>query len=46
MEALWQRNIAGRQVPEPPGIRLCTAFFNTEDEVQRVAEALREIAKS
>jgi L-cysteine/cystine lyase len=46
VEALWHRNIAGRQVPEPTGIRLCTAFFNTEDEVQRVAEALTEIARS
>ena len=46
VEALWQRHIAGRQVPGPPGIRLCTAFFNTEDEVQRAAEALKEIAKS
>lgn len=46
VEALWERHIAGRQVPEPFGIRLCTAFFNTEDEVQRVAEALERIARS
>ncbi len=46
VEALWQHHIAGRQVPEPSGIRLCTTFFNTEDEMQRVAEAVMEIARS
>ncbi|MFH1141134.1 MAG: aminotransferase class V-fold PLP-dependent enzyme [Chloroflexota bacterium] len=45
VEALWGRHIAGRQVPEPFGIRLCTAFFNTEDEVQQVAGALEGIAR-
>ena len=44
VEALWERGIAARQVPNPEGIRLCTAFFNTEEEVQRVVEALGEIA--
>lgn len=45
VEALWDRGIAGRQVPNPEGVRLCTAFFNTEEEVQRVAEALHEIRR-
>ena len=46
VEALWERGIAGRQVQNPDGVRLCTAFFNTEDEIQRVGKALREIAES
>ena len=46
VEALWQKHIAGRQVPDPAAVRLCTAFFNTEDEIHRVGEALAEIAKS
>jgi selenocysteine lyase/cysteine desulfurase len=33
-------------VQNPDGVRLCTAFFNTEDEIQRVGEALQEIAES
>ncbi len=45
VEALWKQGIAGRQVPEPLGVRLCTAFFNTEEEVQRVCEAVVEIAR-
>ena len=46
VEALWERGIAGRQVQNPDGVRLCTAFFNTVDEIQRVGEALKEIAGS
>ncbi len=44
VEELWQRGIAGRQVAFPEAVRLCTAFFNTEDEVQQAAAAVREIA--
>ncbi len=46
VQALWQQHIAGRQVPDPAAVRLCTAFFNTEEEIHRVGEALAEIAKS
>ncbi|MFC1935524.1 aminotransferase class V-fold PLP-dependent enzyme [Chloroflexota bacterium] len=46
VEALWSRGIAARQVSNPEGVRLCTAFFNTEEEIQRVAEALGEIVGS
>ena len=46
VEALWQHGIAGRQVQYPEGVRLCTAFFNTEEEIQRVGEVLGKIARS
>ena len=42
-EALWEKGIAGRQVSNPTGVRLCTAFFNTEEEIERVGVALMEI---
>ena len=45
VDALWERSIAGRQVTDPEGLRLCTAFFNTEEEIERVGEALGEIAR-
>ncbi len=45
VDALWERNrIAVRAVATPPAIRISTAAFNTEDEVDRVLEALKVIA--
>ncbi|MEE8443605.1 MAG: aminotransferase class V-fold PLP-dependent enzyme [Dehalococcoidia bacterium] len=44
VDALWERGISCRPVPNPEGIRLCTAFFNTEEEIQRVGQALGEMA--
>ncbi|MBI4338681.1 MAG: aminotransferase class V-fold PLP-dependent enzyme [Chloroflexi bacterium] len=46
VEMLWGRGIAARQVPTPPAVRLCTAFFNTEEEVERVGAVLAELAGS
>tara|TARA_Y100000310_G_C20265633_1_gene615652 strand:- start:152 stop:484 length:333 start_codon:yes stop_codon:yes gene_type:complete len=46
VEALWERGVACRQVQNPDAIRLCTAFFNTEDELQRVGVEVRTIAGS
>ena len=43
VEALWEKGIAGRQVSDPAAVRLCTAFFNTEDEIEQVGRALMDI---
>ncbi len=43
VEALWEKGIAGRQVSNPPAVRLCTAFFNTEEEIERVGQTLMEL---
>ena len=43
VETLWDRGIAARQVPTPQAIRLCTAVFNTEDEIRQVGAVLGEI---
>ena len=45
VEELWGLGIAARQVPKPEGIRLCTAFFNTEDEIERVVGAIASIIR-
>lgn len=40
---LWERaRIVSRWVNDPPGVRLSLDFFNTEEEVDRVAACLRE----
>jgi L-cysteine/cystine lyase len=45
VDALWERyKIAVRAVNSPAAIRISTAHFNTEDEVDRVLEALETIA--
>jgi L-cysteine/cystine lyase len=45
VDALWERyKIAVRAVNSPPAIRISTAHFNTEAEVDRVLEALQKIA--
>ncbi|MBI4202741.1 MAG: aminotransferase class V-fold PLP-dependent enzyme [Chloroflexi bacterium] len=44
VELLWGRGIAARQVPTPPAVRLCTAFYNTEEELAQVCAVLGEIA--
>jgi L-cysteine/cystine lyase len=46
VEALWEKGIAGRQVSDPAAVRLCTAFFNTEEEIERVGVALMEITSA
>ncbi|MGH9759204.1 MAG: hypothetical protein ACREAC_00025, partial [Blastocatellia bacterium] len=38
-------SIVGRAVREPLGTRFCTAFFNTEGDVERVAEAVCRLAR-
>ena len=44
-EELWRRyGIAGRRVGNPAGVRLCTAFFNTEEEIDRAAAAVGALA--
>ncbi|MBI4310248.1 MAG: aminotransferase class V-fold PLP-dependent enzyme [Chloroflexi bacterium] len=45
VELLWARGIAARQVATPPAVRLCTAFFNTEEEIAQVCAVLGEIAR-
>lgn len=36
-------NIVARAVKVPAGVRFCTAYFNTEEEVEQVARALRTL---
>lgn len=44
-EELWRRyRIAGRRVANPAGVRLCTGFFNTEEEVDQAVAAVGGIA--
>jgi L-cysteine/cystine lyase len=46
VEALWERwRIAGRAVNHPPAVRFSNAGFNTEEEVDRILEALATLAK-
>ena len=43
--ALQERlSVVGRTVHDPDGIRFSTHFFNTEDEVGRVVEALKQLS--
>jgi L-cysteine/cystine lyase len=47
VEDLWTKHhISVRAVNNPPAIRFSCAVFNTEDEVDRVLEALSEAEKS
>ncbi len=42
---LWeQHHIVAREVGFPPGIRVSLHFFNTEEEVGQVVEAVRRMA--
>ena len=42
---LWERHrIVARSVHFPPGLRVSLHFFNTEEEVNKVVEAVRELA--
>ncbi len=44
-EALWQRHrVVARHVPYPAGVRLCTAAFNDERDVERAIAAIAELA--
>ncbi len=43
--ALQERlNVVGRTVHDPDGIRFSTHFFNTEEEVERVVDALKQLS--
>ena len=43
--ALQERlSVVGRTVHDPDGIRFSTHFFNTEEEVERVVEALKQLS--
>ena len=47
VEALWNRHrIVCRAVNYPAGVRFSVHFFNTEAEVDTVAQAVEELAKS
>jgi len=46
-EQLWERGrIVGRSVASPAATRLAVAFFNTEDEVDRVVDVVRALVAS
>ena len=42
--SLWEKHrIVARQVSYPPGLRISLHFFNTEEEVEQVVEAVQEL---
>ena len=43
-EALWSQGIITRHTTTPPGVRASAAYFNTEQDFERLADALRAIA--
>jgi len=44
---LWEKHrIVCRSVAYPQGLRLSLCFFNTEEEVEQAAEAVKKLAKS
>ena len=43
-EALWSQGIITRHTTTPPGVRASAAYFNTEQDFERLAAALRAIA--
>ena len=44
VDQLWSRHrIVARQVPHPAVIRASLHFFNTEDEIDQLAEAVRSL---
>jgi len=45
VELLWGRGIAARQVAAPAAVRVCTAFYNTEEEVAQVSAVVGEIVR-
>lgn len=45
VEALWETHrIVARHVAHPPGIRICTAAFNNESDVELAVAAIAELA--
>ncbi|MFS8640830.1 MAG: aminotransferase class V-fold PLP-dependent enzyme, partial [Symbiobacteriaceae bacterium] len=45
VRALAQQRIIVRTVPHPRSLRLSAGFFNTEEELERLAAALRTLAR-
>jgi len=45
VEMLWGRGIAARQVQTPAATRMCTAFYNTEEEVAQVCAVIGELVR-
>ena len=44
---LWEQHlVVVRHVHFPPGVRVSLHFFNTEEEVQQVVEAVRQLARA
>lgn len=45
VEALWEKHrLVARYVAHPAGVRVCTAAFNDESDVERAVEAIAELA--
>jgi len=42
---LWERNIIIRSIPHPPCLRLSAGFYNTEEDIDRLVEAIIEIQR-
>ena len=46
VEALWQKHqVVARHVQYPAGVRLCTASFNDETDVERAVAAIAAVAR-
>ena len=43
-EALWDKGIITRHTTTPPGVRASAAYFNTRQDFERLAAALRSLA--
>ncbi|MDI3297827.1 MAG: aminotransferase class V-fold PLP-dependent enzyme [Bacillota bacterium] len=46
VRALRERGFMLRVTPHPPRMRISTGFFNTEEEIDRLAQALPEVVRS
>ena len=45
VEALWETHrVVARHVGHPAGVRVCTAAFNDDSDVERVVAAIAELA--
>lgn len=45
VQKLWERNIIIRSIPHPPCARLSAGFYNTEEDIDRVVEAIADLQR-
>jgi L-cysteine/cystine lyase len=46
VQMLWERKIIVRSIPHPPCVRLSAGFYNTEEDIDRLVEAIAEIQRA